>query len=240
MCGRLNVTDSAGVRSLCEQLDIALWPEQGMIHRRFIRATDRLSVVLRRDGRNELHNAIWWLLLDKHDTAQGSVFKPSKYTSFNTRFDKLNRKGSAGYHSFRYQRCVIPASGFGETLGSGSQAKYHDLIAKGDNNPLAMGGLYRWWQGTRPDGTAFYEMSCSVITVPPHPKLQTIHRKASPLMLSVQDGSVAKWLDDKLDDTEQLAPLLEPKLRHDFEVLPIDKPSSHQQIGESFMLSADE
>lgn len=238
MCGRLNVTDSAGVRALCEQLDIDLWPEEGMIHKRFIRATDRVSVVLRRDGKTEMHNAIWWLLLDKQQTPEGSIFKPSKYTSFNTRYDKLNKKGSAGHQSFRHQRCVIPATGFGETLGSGSKAIYHDLIAT-EASPLAMGGLYRWWQGRRADGSVFYEISCSVVTVPPHPKLEAIHKKASPLMLSMEDGSLDMWLDNTLTDTEVLAPLLAPRLRHDFNVYPIDKPSSHLQIADSFPVGAD-
>ncbi|WP_414827508.1 SOS response-associated peptidase family protein [Alteromonas sp. H39] len=239
MCGRLNVTDSSGVRALCEQLDISLWPEEGMIHRRFIRATDRVSVVLKRDGMAQIHNAIWWLLLDSQKGSQGSIFKPSKYTSFNTRYDKLTKRGSAGYQAFRQQRCIIPATGFGETLGSGSDAKYHDLIAADDANPLAMGGLYRWWKGTRPDGCVFYEISCSVVTVPPHPKLEAIHRKASPLMLSFRDGSIDKWLDDSLTNTDALLSLLEPKLRHSFVVKPIDKPSTHNQVGESFVIDAD-
>ena len=240
MCGRLNVTDSPGVRALCEQLDICLWPEEGMINKRFIRATDRVSVVLKRDGMAQMHNALWWLLLDKQESEQGSVFKPSRYTSFNTRYDKVNQRGSAGYQAFRQQRCIIPAAGFGETLGSGSNAKYHDLIAADDANPLAMGGLYRWWKGTRPDGSVFYEISCSVVTVPPHSKLEAIHRKASPLMLSFNDGSIDKWLDDSLTNTDDLLPLLEPRLRHNFLVLPVDKPSTHNQTGAIFTIAADE
>lgn len=238
MCGRLNVTDSPGIRRLCEQLEISLWPDSGLVKRRFLRATDRVSIVLERDGKREMHNAIWWLLLDKHSGSTGTVFKPSRYTSFNTRSDKLNVPRSAGYKPFREQRCVIPAAGFGETLGKGASALYHDLIAD-PNESLAMGGLYRWWQGKTTTGDPVYEISCSVVTLPPHPALMPIHNKASPLMLSPEDNSVQRWLDSRVTTAEALEDLLTPRLRHTFTVIPVDKPSSHNQIGDSFSLSPD-
>ncbi|MEI8647387.1 SOS response-associated peptidase family protein [Paraglaciecola sp. Hal342] len=77
-----------------------------------------------------LQNATWWLLLEPSTTG----FKPSKYTSFNTRYDKLNVPGSAGYTPFRTARCIIPARGFGESEFEQQGNKkipmhYHDLVA---------------------------------------------------------------------------------------------------------------
>lgn len=239
MCGRLNVTDSPGVQALCEQLDITLWPQDGMRFSRFVRATDRVSVVFEQDdGQRVMKNAIWWLLLDKYNEGQASHFRPSRYTSFNTRYDKLNKPRSAGYHAYRHQRCVIPAAGFGETLQNGKQKIYHDLIVD-EQDSLAMGGLYRQWQGYDETGRPFTEYSCSVVTLPPHPSLRSIHTKASPLMLSQHDGSLALWLDRKTTVSQTLDELLRPVLRHHFTATPIDRPSSWQPSGPSFRIPAD-
>lgn len=101
MCGRLNVIDDPDVIELCEGLQIQLFPER-QIFSRFIRATNQVSIVRQKDRIRRMDNAIWWLLLEP----TGSGFKPSRYTSFNTRYDKLNTKGSAGYQAYRHSRCV--------------------------------------------------------------------------------------------------------------------------------------
>lgn len=238
MCGRLNVSDSPGVRALCEQLEIALWPKEGMRFNRFVRATEPVSIVFEQDGKRVMKNAVWWLLLEKAASPAGTYFKPSRFTSFNTRSDKLNVKRSVGYAAFRSGRCVIPAAGFGETLGTGAKARYHDL-AVDETDMLAMGGLYRTWRGEDQQGRAYTLYSCSVVTLPPHDSLRAIHDKASPLMLSASDGSLQTWLDSSITDTEILAPLLTPTIRHDFTVTPIDKPSTYQATGPSFSIEQD-
>jgi putative SOS response-associated peptidase YedK len=238
MCGRLNVADSLGVKSLCDQLEITLWPEEGMLKKRFTRATERVSIVMQHNGKSVMRNAVWWLLLEPDHRGPVMRFIPSKYTSFNTRYDKLNKRGSAGYQAFRQQRCVIPASGFGESQKRGALMTYHDMIASEDT-PLAMGGLYREWHGRDPHGNTFIETSCSVVTLAPHPKLMPIHDKASPLMLSLEDNSLQRWLDCEANPVETLSDLLEPTIRHQFTVTPINKPSLYQPIGESFTIEPD-
>lgn len=209
-----------------------------MKNSRFIRATDRVTVVLEDNGRHVARNAIWWLLLEPVHDGPVMHFKPSKYTSFNTRWDKLNVPRSAGYKAYREHRCVIPATGFGETQKIAGSMVYHDLIADPDI-PLAMGGLYREWHGHDSHGNVFVETSCSVVTLPPHPKLKDIHQKASPLMLSTSDNSLQRWLDSSNTQVELLNDLLAPKLRHNFTVVPINKPSLHQPIANSFSIQAD-
>ena len=53
-----------------------------------------IDIVIVKDNHRAVVPAIWWLLLD-------SKLKPSKYTSFNTRWDKLNLVNAAGYVPFR-------------------------------------------------------------------------------------------------------------------------------------------
>jgi putative SOS response-associated peptidase YedK len=174
MCGRLNVIDDPGVQALCRELQIQLFSAP-LCFSRFIRATNTVSIVRQVQGIRRMDNAIWWLLLEPSATG----FKPSRYTSFNTRYDKLNVKGSAGYQAYRHSRCVIPATDFGETeYLNGKPLHYHDMVAK--DGALLFGGLCREWLNKDTGETA---LSCSIITLAPHPKLSAIHSKASPLML---------------------------------------------------------
>ncbi|WP_333797365.1 SOS response-associated peptidase [Rheinheimera sp.] len=226
MCGRLNVTDNPLVIGLLEELGIPLWPN-ALRTGRFIRATNTVSVVLEHNGQRRLQDAIWWLLLEPAD----SGFKPSQYTSFNTRSDKLHTKGSAGFMAYRQQRCIIPASGFGETEVIDGKSVYHDFIGE---KAIAFGGLYRTWLNKE---TGELTYSCSIITLPPHPKLLPYHSKAMPLMLPPEQLDL--WLSPTQQDVSVFDDLLKPVLRQQLTGFQIDKPSHFQQIGQEFVLTAD-
>ena len=233
MCGRLNVTDDEFVQQICISLgvDLSLSP---LMANRFVKAAGPLQVIRQVNGERRLQQASWWLLLEP--TEQG--FKPSKYTSFNTRYDKLNVSGSAGYQAFRQSRCIIPAKGFGETefelQGATKKPKhYHDMQAI--DGALAFGGLCREYINRHTGETT---LGCSIITLPPHAKLRAIHSKSSPLMLP-QDSTLDTWLDPRFTNVEQFAPLLEPAIRQDLQVTQINKPSLYQAMSESFVITKD-
>ena len=230
MCGRLNVIDDPGVVELCEGLQIELFTTP-LIVGRFIRATQNVSIVRQVQGVRRLDSAIWWLLLEQSE--QG--FKPSKYTSFNTRYDKLNVKGAAGFVPYRHSRCVIPVKGFGESeYVNGKALHYHDMVAK--QGGLLLGGLYRQWLNKTTGENA---LSCSVITLAPHPKLMAIHSKAMPLILPPQPDLINAWLDEHNSNTEMFADLLQPHLPQPLMAQQIDKPSSYQPIGTAFDIAPD-
>lgn len=230
MCGRLNVIDDPDVIGLCEGLQIQLFPER-QIFNRFIRATNKVSIVRQNDGVRRMDNAIWWLLLEPSATG----FKPSRYTSFNTRYDKLNTKGSAGYQAYRHSRCVIPVKGFGETEYLNKKPiHYHDMIAK--DGAMLLGGLCREWLNKDTGETA---ISCSVITLPPHPKLMAIHSKASPLMLPIDTQLINSWLDESVTDPAAFEFLLQPRIPYDLVAQQIDKPSTYQATSEIFVINSD-
>ena len=237
MCGRLNVIDDAGVQALLKQLQIDLWPEP-LQESRFIRATQPVSIVRTVHSatsptgtQRELNKADWWLLQERTDTG----FKPSNYTSFNTRYDKLNVPRSAGYKPFRETRCIIPAKGFGETeFVNKKPLHYYDMTAEA-NEAIAFGGLYKEW---RHPETGEWKLSCSVITLPPHPKIKAIHSKAMPLMLPQQGGWLDAWLDPNTDP-QTLMPLMQAYLPQNLIAQKIDKPSSYQAVGEPFVIHRD-
>tara|TARA_R110000868_G_scaffold174216_2_gene410761 strand:- start:817 stop:1521 length:705 start_codon:yes stop_codon:yes gene_type:complete len=233
MCGRLNVTDDPFVVSLLSSLGIDV-QSNPIKPNRFVRAASPIQIVREEQGKRVLQTATWWLLLEPSDKG----FKPSKYTSFNTRYDKLDVPRSAGYHPYRKSRCIIPARGFGETefelQGRKNIPKhYHDMVAI--NSAIAFAGLYRDYVCKE---TGEVITGCSVITLPPHPKLKNIHTKASPMILP-QDIILDDWLDSGNEDVEMFRHMLEPNIRHDLEAVQIDKPSTHNSIGKTFTITAD-
>lgn len=230
MCGRLNVSDDPFVIQLLLDLGIEN-PRDNMHFGRFKRATDTISIIIEKKGKRILTPATWWLLLEQTDTG----FKPSKYTSFNSRYDKLNVPRSAAYRPYRQSRCVVVAKGFGETeFKDKKPLHYHDFEAV--DGAIAFGGLYKEWLHTI---TGEVIHSCSIITLPPHEKIKPFHSKASPLMLPQDDYTIDLWLDESNSHVEMFNDLLQPTLNQVLKVYPIDKPSTHNSTGQSLTLISD-
>ena len=225
MCGRLNFIDDLFMRSMMLKLSVA--NPNDMEYCRFKKPTDEIYIVREALGVRRLQQANWWLLQDMtYDS-----FTPSRFTSFNTRYDKLNQPGSAGYQPFRESRCIILAKGFGETEKHETGVKYYDFIAQ--DSAIILGGLFKEWHHPK---TGEHSVSCSVITNPPHPDLAPYHSKASPLILPQEPATLDAWLDQRNHQIDMFRELLKPALRHDFIVQQIDKPSSHNPIGEAILL----
>jgi putative SOS response-associated peptidase YedK len=100
----------------------------------------------------------------------------------------------------------------------------HDLIAK--DGAILLGGLCREWVNKDTGETA---VSCSVITLPPHPKLMHIHRKASLLLLTLDMELVNHWLDESITHPSEFEPLLQPHIPYDLIAMQMDKPSTFMQ-----------
>ena len=231
MCGRLNVSDDPFVLKLIKELGCTV-NKENILWSRFKKAGDQVSIIRENENNRELSNATWWLLLDKTQDA----FKLSKYASFNTRSDKLNTPNSAGYKAFRSSRCIIPVKGFGETeFVNKKPLHYYDMEAV-EGESIALGGLCREWMHP---STGEIALSCSVITLPPHPKLQAIHKKSMPLILPNTSSIRDLWLDKTVSNIEVFNELLTPHIPQELNAYPINKPSLYQQIGDSFVITAD-
>lgn len=217
MCGAIGrVTDSPFVKSLMDILNIKF--DQPTDHN--IRPNARLPIAIGQSGEPIGVEASWWLFQARTDN--GYTYD-KRYKSFNTRKEKLftNRK-----KDFSEQRCVIPASCFYEWKG----ARYR--IAPTDS-AIAFGGLYRKWPLA--NGDTHY--SCSIITLPPHPRFSHIHDKSYPLMLLPDE--ITPWLDDSFHDPNYWLPTLETKIRQDIEVAEVDKKSPEKIIGDVELIKAD-
>lgn len=230
MCGRFNATFDSGVKKLYTGLKIHKVVDTP-IDKRFVKAADTISIVRNMGNLRQVENATWWLLLDQ--TERG--FKPSKFTSFNTRYDKLNTPNSAGYHAFRQSRCIIAAKGFGETeFVNKKPIHYYDLEA--ESGGLLFGGLCRDWLHSK---TGEVKTSCSVITLPPHDKLKHIHSKAMPLILPQDDDIIDNWLAPNINNIEQFEPLLTPNIPQNLLAQQIDKPSRYKPVGDRVLIAKD-
>ncbi|TWX65529.1 SOS response-associated peptidase [Colwellia demingiae] len=230
MCGRFNASFDAGVRKLYTSLNINKIVDRPF-DRRFVKSADTISIVRNVGHQRQVENATWWLLLDQ--TEKG--FKPSKFTSFNTRYDKLNVPQSAGYQAYRSSRCIIAVKGFGETeFVNKKPVHYYDMVA--EEGGLILGGLCREWQH---QVTGEVKLSCSVITLPPHEKLKHIHSKAMPLILPQDLSLVDSWLDPNFNQVEQFESLLQPHIPQTLIAQQIDKPMTHQAISESQVINYD-
>lgn len=228
MCGRFNVSDDPLVHELCRQLgmDTSRWQIR---FSEDIAPAARISIIREDEEGRRIDDAVWWLLLERDDGG----WKPNhRYATFNTRYDKLNRKGAVGYQPYRKARCIIPASGFVEGL-EGTKT-YHQLDGV---TAIAFGGLYRTWIH---QDTGELVHSASIITLPPHPKFKGIHEKAFPMMLNVEDqDTIGRWLDPGYDQVEAFGEMLTPKLVTALRAVPIDRPSKRNPAGEIFTIESD-
>lgn len=244
MCGRLNIIDDPSVRALCDAMDIDIGPDQfepdaTQVFKRYLGAASKVSIIREFNQKRAMQNAIWWLLLEPTETG----FKPSRYTSINTRYDSLDNPRKAGYRPFRQSRILVPVKGFGESeYKSGKLLHCHDMQAKegskDTDGAMLMAGLCRDWHHS---GTGEVVTSFSIITLPPHPKLRHIHSKSTPMMFPKDNALIDRWLDSNNQQVEDFTPLLQPTIYQDLAVQQIAKPSKYEEtIGEGFEIEADQ
>jgi putative SOS response-associated peptidase YedK len=104
----------------------------------------------------------------------------------------------------RFQRCIIPATGFYEwqtSASGGKKVKY--LFTREDGDFLALAGLYDTWK--TPEGQDL--RSCVIITTTPNVEVAPIHNRM-PVILTEDDE--AAWLSPDETETEALLSMLRP------------------------------
>lgn len=219
MCGRFNVIDSPEVQVLLQHLGIT----GGQLRFTPDAAPGSLiSIVHDSSAGPVLSDAIWWLLLDP------DTLKPNhKYATFNSRWDKLNSKGSLAYQPYREGRCIIPASAFIEGLGD--KKTYHKIELQ--DSAIAFGGLYRHYVNKQSGESA---LAASIITLGSLPQWEHIHPKSMPLMLPFDNKPVIEaWLDQGNQDVAQFDALLIPRVRRTQLITPIGRPGQWDVKGSS-------
>jgi len=232
MCGHIgNVVDSYLAAKLMEALDLSSALPK-MRNNPGTGPASSVDMILQDEQGRCVQPAIWWLLLER---SEHGGYKPSRYTSFNTRSDKLNQKHSAGYVPYRKSRCIVPATYFIEGEGLKGSRQYHRVEPQ--DCAFALGGLYRAWVN-RETGELAY--SCSVITLPPHPSdnWRRVHSKSTPLMLPANEPEIiGKWLDPGFDAIDSFdTTLLEPRFPGKVRCVPVERPGNQRVVGETICI----
>lgn len=164
----------------------------------------------------------WWFLI-------GSDGKPNyTYSTFNAR--RLDGKMWRG--PINTSRCVIPATAFGESIGTGG--KKRSYLIKSDSAVL-LGGLYRHYDTSRGPVTGMAVITCS-----PHSRLSQYHDKACPLFLPHDTDFIKQWLDPNVGVTKAMLDVIkQPLLTTGFTVVPVKTTRNHTQVAPVERLEAD-
>ena len=216
MCTNYVLIKKNGTAVLGEKLGV---DPTDLIYSEIFRPGSLISVVRETKNGREITPATWWLFLKQTD--QGLRPHPD-YFSVNTNYAKLPKRPE-----YKKTRCIIPASAFVES----QDGKYPHVLEPADGNAMAFGGLYKEWTD-KTTGEIVY--SASIITLKGHKALENIHRKSTPLWLP--ENSYNDWLDPTITNTDCFDELLEPALRADLKATPIDKVTSKNPVGESFLI----
>lgn len=206
-----------------------LFTDQEMLSEGWQNCGKSIEIIHAKASSPALEKAIWWLLLEQDKNGK---YKPhNKYTTFNSRWHEDKGFSRASAQPYKMSRCIIPADSFIE-----SQNKhYWHLLAK--ENLIAFGGLYKSWPTDEGE-----ILSCSMITLPPHPRMQGIHKKAMPLMLPTSNLKLLNdWLNPEINNTEIFTEFLKPQLYQDFIVQQLSQWGSFAPKADStsFVLQKD-
>ena len=127
-----------------------------------------------------------------------------------TVFEKPSFRAAA-----KSKRCVIVADGFYEwTPVEGQKKKQPWLIARADNRPLLMAGLWERWRDKSAGPDAPVVETCTIVTTAANKFMSPIHNRM-PVLLD--DEQLSFWLDVTFDDRDRLASLLQPSPWEGFE-----------------------
>lgn len=154
-----------------------------------------VSTIVTTDGVRNV-TPMTWGLVPKGSTNTNSIFR---YKTYTTPSEKLLSRHS-WEAAVRHNRCIVPANGYYELLGKGSEQRAYYIRAT--NSPLiGFAGIYTEW--TDKAGTPQRFVSILTINTAPGalPGDDTM-----PIILSESEES--RWLDTSLSDVTNLYDML--------------------------------
>jgi len=195
MCGRMNISDHEGIRSLLESLGMETWPIQQPQYN--VAPTQALDVVTM-DGDQLVLTTMNWGISMK---AKGARGQPITRRIPNSRDDKVWTS-----YLWRYlipeQRVLIPVNGFYEWKRKNKKlvAAYH--ITAADKPAMFFAGIYRKPKDSEKDESP----EVSIVTTSANESMSKVHDRM-PVILSSQNAAMA-WIQE--NDRESLDELMQP------------------------------
>lgn len=167
---------------------------------------DQWTIALDEAGAPELKARRWGLIpYWANDPAIGNRM-------INARADSLSDK-PAFRDAFRDRRCIVPADGYYEWMGSG-KSKVPLFFHMAGHTPFAMAGLWEGWEkgGSRTE-------SCAIITTDASSRTSRYHHRM-PALLTLD--AAEEWLDASTRPSRALD-LLEPYEGNDLECYEVSR-----------------
>ena len=190
MPGRFNLLDDQVSHALLAELDVDLGPLPTLYN---IAPTDQIPVIHHFEGKRLISSMRWWLI------PQWSDGPSTKYPMFNARCERLT-ESRAFVGSFRYRRCVIPASSFIEWQRDATLDIKTPYQFSLENQALAFAGIWEYWS----DGIQ-HVLSCAIVNqVAPNGFVDYANRL--PVVLTTEQAEF--WLTEE-HDLEALIKLCE-------------------------------
>lgn len=189
MCGRFTLNVSPEV--LAKIFDLQEVPH---IEPRYNIAPSQMIATIRHCGdHNQLDFMKWGLL--------PSWFEDCTKAPINARSETVHEKATF-QHAIKYNRCIIPASGFYEwqPQGDRKQPYYIRLL---NSSVMAFAGL--WETRHAEDGTALE--TCCIVTTDANDMVMPIHERM-PVILQPEDYDL--WLNRNMHDPHELEKLYRP------------------------------
>jgi len=177
MCGRYQL--SLPIEELEE-----LFQSTASVHfevRYNIAPTQKVPIIRHRQGQRHLDTVHWGLV------PEWAADKTMASRMINARSETVAEKPSFR-ESFRYRRCLIPATGFYEWARE-NRKKTPYLVTVKSQPVYAMAGIWSHWKGPGGD----YE-SCAVITTEAAASIRHIHERM-PVIL--HPSQFTNWLDSQ-------------------------------------------
>lgn len=159
-------------------------------------APGTMQPTITRHSPNSIQFMFWGLI--PHWAQDNSM----SYKTINARAEGIESKPSYK-KPLRFQRCLIPASGFYEWDKSTKPSIPYYFQLK-DESLFAFAGLYDVWKDPL-DGQEIY--SYTIITTVPNDVVAPVHQRM-PVILSKDDEDF--WLNPDVIEPERLLPLLRP------------------------------
>jgi len=199
MCGRFTLTgdlNSLGERFAFRAANLSFKPHYN------IAPSQPVLAIISNEGENRAGFLRWGLIPSwAKDEAIGNRM-------INARAETVAEKPSFR-RALQKRRCLVLADGFYEWRREGKQ-KTPMYIALKSHEPFAFAGLWETWKP--PTGEPIH--SCTLITTTPNSLMTSIHDRM-PVILPRK--AEALWLDQTVEDPQEVLPLLTPYPARDME-----------------------
>jgi putative SOS response-associated peptidase YedK len=189
MCSRFTLNTPADV--LAKIFDLKEAPKY---EPRYNIAPSQSVAVIRHIGNHNKLDFLKWCLLP-------SWFEDVAHAPINACSEAVHEKPTF-QHAIKYNRCIIPASGFYEWLPQGDHKQPYYVRL---NNSSVMGFAGIWESRKAEDGTELE--TCYILTTAANEIVKPIHDRM-PVVLRPEGYSL--WLNRKFYDTSELQKLYEP------------------------------